>query len=637
MHTSNVYEQLTKNYLAVLKALPHPLALFRAADGRLLTANHQFFSDFGLPVEKDRQEAGTETVGFPAVLDRTAEETDLPYLHVTDQAHIRFKTKNGLGSPLQAEVHPVRYQGEDCWLLTRTAGAEDDKPGMGANNHSQNYRELVENLNDIVYATDTNAVVTYISPNVFQLSGYTPEEVIGKNFTEFVHPEDLPGRIEQFLKILGGSKEVTEYRYFTKAGEMKWARTSARPIRRNGQVFGIQGVLVDITDRKAVEEALKRSEEKYRILVQHAKDAIFVVQDEQIRFMNPVASEILGYTCDRIADRPFIEFVHPDDRELIMDRYRRRMQGGDLSDRVSFRIINKDGESRDVDLNAVLITWEEKPAILNFLRDITLQKMMEAQLRNSQRMEALGTLAGGIAHNFNNLLMGILGNMSLSQKGLDPSSQTFKYLEKINKLVKGGSKLTHQLLEYARGGSCEVGVVDLNQLVKDTSETVVATKKKIRIHHKMSETIPCLTADQGQIEQVLLNLLLNAADAMPNGGDIFVETSCLAAGQAADISELSPRMAYVLLKVTDCGTGMPKAIQDRIFEPFFTTKGLDRGTGLGLSTAYGIVKNHNGKIHVESEINKGSSFFVYLPAAADDASQSAGYNISGEVPDKGPK
>jgi PAS domain S-box-containing protein len=481
--------------------------------------------------------------------------------------------------------------------------------------HTTNpYKQLVENLNDIVYATDTNAVVTYISPNICQLSGYAAEEVIGNNFTDFVHPEDLPGRIEQFLKILGGAKEVTEYRYFTKRGEMKWARTSARPIRRNGQVAGIQGILVDITDRKAVEEALKRSEEKYRILVQHAKDAIFVVQDEHIRFMNPIASEILGYTCDHIADRSFIEFVHPDDRASIMDRYIRRMRGDDLSDRVSFRIINKDGDARDVDLNAVLITWEEKPAILNFLRDITLQKMMEAQLRNSQRMEALGTLAGGIAHNFNNLLMGILGNTSLALKGLDPSSPTCRYLEKINKLVQGGSKLTHQLLEYARGGSCEVGAVDLNQLVKDTSDTLLATKKQIRIHHTLSEDIPCLTADQGQIEQVLLNLLLNAADAMPSGGDLYVETSCLAAGQVEEIAELSPKKAYVLLKVTDCGSGIPKAIQDRIFEPFFTTKGFERGTGLGLSTAYGIIKNHNGKICVESEMNKGSSFFVYLPA-----------------------
>jgi PAS domain S-box-containing protein len=386
-----------------------------------------------------------------------------------------------------------------------------------------------------------------------------------------------------------------------------------------------------------MEEALKRSEEKYRILVQHAKDAILVVQDEQIRFMNPIASEILGYTCERIADRSFIDFVHPDDRELIMDRYRRRMRGDDLSDRVSFRIINKDGEARDVDLNAVLITWEEKPAILNFLRDVTLQKKMEAQLRNSQRMEALGTLSGGIAHNFNNLLMGILGNTSLAQKGLDPSAPTCGYLEKINKLVQGGSKLTHQLLEYARGGSSQVGPVDLNQLVKDTSETLAATKKQIRIHHRLSEKIPFLTADQGQIEQVLLNLLLNAADAMPTGGDLSVETSCLPAGHAGEISGLSPKQAYVLLKVTDCGTGMSKATQDRIFEPFFTTKGLERGTGLGLSTAYGIIKNHNGKILVESELNKGSSFFVYLPAAADEASQCAVYNISREVPDKGPK
>ncbi|BBO69485.1 hypothetical protein DSCA_34150 [Desulfosarcina alkanivorans] len=481
----------------------------------------------------------------------------------------------------------------------------------------KSYRELIENLNDIVYTTDDKAIVTWVSPNISRLSGYTPDEVIGKNFIDFVAPDDLTGRIDQFLKILGGTTQATEYRLVTKTGEIKWARTNGRPIRREGRVVGVQGILVDITDQKKTEEALRQSEEKYRILVQHAKDAIFVIQEERIRFMNPKASEILGYTCEGIADRSFIDFVHPDDRAAIVDRYIRRLRGEPLSDQISFRILNKDGDVRDVDLNAVLISWEKKPAILNFLRDITRHNQMEAQLRYAQKMEALGTLAGGIAHNFNNLLMGIHGNVSLSLMRLDPSASSIKYLENINKLVESGSRLTHQLLDSARGGSCEFGTVDVNQLVREVSETLTATKKHIRLHPRLSEKIPCIQADRGQIEQVLLNLFLNAADAMPDGGNVFIETSALTGAGARGKAALSSHRTYVLLKVSDGGTGIPEKNLDRIFEPFFTTKGLENGTGLGLSTAYGIAKSHYGDIAVESEVDKGSSFFVYLPASED--------------------
>jgi signal transduction histidine kinase len=234
-------------------------------------------------------------------------------------------------------------------------------------------------------------------------------------------------------------------------------------------------------------------------------------------------------------------------------------------------------------------------------------------------MEALGTLAGGIAHNFNNLLMGIHGNASLCLAKLEDPSPLHKHLEKINKLVESGAKLTNQLLHYARGGDFQVGRVNLNTLVKEVTETIAATKKRVRIHLTLSGKIPSIQADKGQIEQVLINLVLNAADAMPEGGDVHIETSCIEGSKIDTITSLSEEQTYVRLTVSDCGHGIPENILDRIFEPFFTTKGLERGTGLGLSTAYGIVRNHNGVIAVESEVDQGARFFVYLPAVAEDA------------------
>ena len=622
IQASHQDKQRAENYLNLLHALPHPLAVFRESDRCIVAANHHFCNAFRLSVGEFQEGVVSGFYDFPSGLNDKGETNDRLHIRMFDDGVIQFNMPDGRRPRVKADVLPCRYGDQNCWLVTTAAATEQNPSGDGALKEQKSYRSLVENLNDIVYTTDENAVVTYVSPNIIQLAGYRPSEVIGRNFVEFVHPEDLRGRIEQFLKILGGENQATEYRLFTKTGEIKWARTSARPIRKNGQVVGVQGILVDITDRKEIEEALKRSEEKYRILVQHSKDAIFVLQDDHIRFMNPSASEILGYTCDCIADKPFIEFVHPDDREVIMDRYFKRLRGEILSDRVFFRILNKDGHVRDVEVNAVLITWEEKPGVLNFLRDITLQNMMEAQLRKSQKMEAIGTLAGGIAHNFNNLLMGIHGNATLSLNGMDPSARTYKYLDKISKLVESGSKLTHQLLDYARGGNCEVGSVDLNHLVREASETLLATKKQIRINQKLSKDIHCIRADKGQLEQVLLNLLLNAADAMPNGGDVSVETSYIKGCQAKAETSLSSNKDYVLLKVSDLGAGIPKDILDRIFEPFFTTKGFENGSGLGLSTAYSIVKNHHGEIYVESEVNKGSSFLVYLPSLPDGSIES---------------
>lgn len=634
MHSLDQCKQPAENYLNLLAALPSPIAVVRAADGCLLGANRHLFDYLGTPEEEIADLAGTGFFDFTSGLHA---ETfcDRLRMQVIDETIVQFKFFSGFRSQIKADVQPVRYNGQDSWLVTAVVEPEKKTAEEKDFNEAESYRELVENLNDIVYTTDQHAVVTYVSPNIFQLSGFKPSEVIGKSFIEFVHPEDLQGRIEQFLKILGGAKQATEYRYITKAGEIKWARTSARPILRDGRVVGVRGVLVDISDRKEIEEALRSSEEKYRILVQNSKDAIFVLQRDHIKFMNPSALEILGCSFEAISDKPFWEFIHPDDQAAIKERHLLRLRGERLSDRISFRILTRGGDVRDVDLNAVLITWEGEPAVLNFLRDVTVQKRMEDQLRNAQKLEALGTLSGGISHNFNNLLMGIHGNATLALRNLAQSTPEYKHLEKIISLVQSGSKLTRQLLEYARGGTCEMSTVDLNQLVRDVSETLMATKKHIQIHYNLSEVIPCIKADHGQIEQVLLNLLLNSADAMADGGEVIIETSCLKGCQAKGKVSLLKDMDYVLVKVSDCGTGIPPKIMDRIFEPFFTTKGLGRGTGLGLSTAFGIVKNHDGDICVESGVNKGSIFFIYLPALSAASTSPAENHQSKEVAGQG--
>ncbi|MBR9979450.1 MAG: PAS domain S-box protein [Desulfatitalea sp.] len=479
------------------------------------------------------------------------------------------------------------------------------------------YQAIVENLNDVVYTTDINAAITYISPNIQRIGGYLPSEVVGRSFADFVHPDDLPGRIDHFQKILTGANEPSEYRMLTKSGTPRWVRTSARTIVTAGKVVGIQGVLVDISDRKATEKALRHSKERYRLLVENARDAIFVIQDKRVVFMNASAIAIVGYSPDdQLADLTFDQFIHPDDRERIVARHLQRLAGAVLNDHASFRIICKDQSVKHVNLNAVLIEWEGKPAVLNFLRDITTEMQQSEKARHSQKLEALGTLAGGIAHNFNNLLMGIQGNASLALIQLDASHPLRTRLEKIMQLVQNGARLTGQLLQYTRGGHHHIKRVDLNQVVSDVSATLAATQKQVCIRLQLAADLPPIEADRQQIEQVLINLLLNAAEAMPDGGDVRIATTCLPDLQAVAPTPLSAKGPCVRLEVADSGPGMSRATLERIFEPFFTTKGLGRGTGLGLSTAFGIIKSHGGHIEVNSAPGHGTCVRFYLPAIA---------------------
>ena len=271
-------------------------------------------------------------------------------------------------------------------------------------------------------------------------------------------------------------------------------------------------------------------------------------------------------------------------------------------------------------------TAELEKANQNLQNEIAIRKYTEdekeklqSQLHVAQKLEALGTLAGGIAHNFNNLLMGIQGNATLIHLGLDDENPITKRAHNIEKLVTSGSKLTSQLLGYARKGQYEMIPINLNYLIKDICETFSNTKKEITIHQKLSENLNKTMADAGQIEQVLFNLFVNAADAMPNSGDLFISTRNCNSDDFKDKPYTpKPELNYILLSVRDTGEGMDKDVMKKVFEPFFSTKEPGKGTGLGLASCYGIIKGHGGFIDVDSEIGNGSTFRIYLPASDKD-------------------
>jgi PAS domain S-box-containing protein len=372
----------------------------------------------------------------------------------------------------------------------------------------------------------------------------------------------------------------------------------------------------EIIVRNRSEQALRESEEKYRMLVDNANDAIFIIQDGKVTFPNPKARQLSRKMAIDIDRTPFFDYIHPDDKEVVLDWYNKRLKNGDAPNTCNFKLVNRDNEELWVELNAALIFWEKKIAALNFLRDITVQKKLERQFQQSQRMESVGTLAGGIAHDFNNLLMGIQANASIMLLETKPKDALFENVKSIERCVKSGAKLTKQLLGFARGGKYVVKRTYINEVLNRSSSIFGRTRKEINIHRRYRNKIWMVNVDVGQIEQVLLNLYVNAWQAMPEGGDLYLETDNVVLDEEYMRSKpYTLRQGnYVKISVSDTGVGMNRKIQQRIFEPFFTTKAIGKGTGLGLASAYGIVKNHGGIINCYSEPGVGSTFNIYLPA-----------------------
>jgi len=372
---------------------------------------------------------------------------------------------------------------------------------------------------------------------------------------------------------------------------------------------------VEINERRQVEAALRESEEKFRLVVEHAKDAIFIVQDKMIKFPNPKTIEMLGYTKEDLLKIPFLLLVHPNDVERVKEREAQSLAGKVFSTTYSFRISAKSNRDLWVDLNSIFILWEGKPATLNFLRDITEKKRLEAQLLEAQKMKAIGTLAGGIAHDFNNILMGILGNVSLVLSDSQEKHPDYKELINVEELVQSGTQLTRQLLEFAKGKKHEVIPTNLNRLVEKSAEMFSRTRKEITLHKKFAGNLHTVEVDQGQIEQVLVNLYVNAWQAMPNGGELYLETDNIFFDKNDAETYQVAAGNYARISITDTGEGMDEATKERIFEPFFSTKKLGMGTGLGLASVYSIVTSHGGSVHVYSEKGKGTTFNIYLPSS----------------------
>jgi two-component system, cell cycle sensor histidine kinase and response regulator CckA len=386
------------------------------------------------------------------------------------------------------------------------------------------------------------------------------------------------------------------------------------------------GLVGQIERRRATEKQLRASEEKYRTILDTIEEAYFEVgRSGTLTFVNDAACRIMGYSSREMSTMHFRHFSSHQPTRKVMRAFRQMVLTGDPIRVITYPVVTKAGDSKVLDLSAALIR-DPAGAITGFrglARDVTAKivaqrekEKLQGQLNHAQRMEAVGTLAGGIAHDFNNLLMGIMGNLSLLATKVDTTGSQADYLRAIEQCVESGSALTRQLLGYARGGKYRVTAVNLNETIRRTADMFGRTKKEIQLQLHCQEGIWMVEADQAQIDQVLVNLYLNAWQAMTTDMTLTLSTAntTLGADFTAPFGVKAGR--YVSFSVQDRGKGIEPQIIKRIFEPFFTTKKMGRGTGLGLASAFGIIKNHSGIIDVQSQLDHGTTFTIYLPAVS---------------------
>jgi two-component system cell cycle sensor histidine kinase/response regulator CckA len=488
----------------------------------------------------------------------------------------------------------------------------------GAHHTGGDWQIVFDSIPDAVFLLDEQNRIRVANRAASRLLGLECEQMAGKHCYEVIHQTAEPPPWCPHSRLCAEGTEAQSDMVEPRLG--KSFIVTSTPLRdAAGSLRGSVYVMRDITGRKLAETAMRESSElKYRTLVETTQEGVWSLDAEgRMTYVNRRFAEMLGYTPEEMLGRPAYDFVPLAHQPEARERIARGMRG--ISEVFEAPLRHKDGRDVWVLLSSTPLRDEAGHITGAFAMatDITERRALEKQNRELQKFEAIGQLAGGIAHDFNNVIGAMLGWAELGLEKTPADSPVRRHFEVIRDQARRGAGLTRQLLAFARRQILEKKLTSLNQCVVDVTTLLEKTiGEHIEIRTQLAADLPSVNADPAQLEQVLLNLCINARDAMPGGGRLVIETSN--AEFDADYSRHYPYVQpgrYVQLAVSDTGTGMDAATRDRIFEPFFTTKEMGRGTGLGLATVYGIVKQHGGFIHVDSEPGQGSAFRVYLPAA----------------------
>ncbi|NWJ47627.1 MAG: PAS domain S-box protein [Chloroflexi bacterium] len=485
------------------------------------------------------------------------------------------------------------------------------------------FRSVVNNIKEVFFQTDAEGLWSFLNPAWTEVTGFTVEESLGQNFLNYVYPDDRQRNLELFTPLIERKKEYCRHtiRYLTKAGTPRWIEVYARlTFDEHDVVLGTSGTLRDVHEQRLAEAALRESEERYRFLAENSTDTISRLSYAGVfEYVSPACQKFIGFATEELRGHTFLDFVHPDDHEQFL-KLLSNWQGQN-NFLVTYRARCKSGHYIWVEASVHLTSNPNTGQVLNVImvtRDITerlkMEEALNAEKLKAQNLESLGVLAGGIAHSFNNALVGVTGYMSLAKLELEETSDAYACLEEAEKSTQRLTELAQRLVPFASGGAPIKQKVKLENIIKNAT-SFMNQNSNLRYHFDLPPDLWLVPAEPAQIREALQNLIKNALEAMPEGGIIEVKAANVTL-EANQVFLLNPGR-YVKVTVQDQGCGIRSEELARIFDPYYTSKFM--GNGLGLTLSYSIIRRHGGQLVVESEWGKGTTIHFYLPALPEEA------------------
>ncbi|MCI0415431.1 PAS domain S-box protein [bacterium] len=542
------------------------------------------------------------------------------------------------GNPFQCEYRMLASDGRVVWLHDEAIVIKDEagnplflqgiisdickrKEMEETLRQNQKWFETLSHLSPVgIFRTDADGNCLYVNERWSEITGRSAEDAAGKGWAEALHPEDRNRVFDEWNAAVKEAKPfASEYRFQKRDGAVNWVIGQSVSVKGDGgDVIGYIGTVTDISERKHREEILRESELRLRTFVGSVDEIVFEF-DEQATYLNiwTVNEDLLARPKNELLGHRVDDFFPPDDSQIFRERLHRVLQTGQ-AETVEYPLEVPAGKRWFLArMSPVPASDGSYKTVCVSTRDVTDLKFLQEQLLQSQKIETVGRLAGGIAHDFNNLLMAISSYCELIGLKYKSDSPLLEHITEIQKAAEHGASLTRQLLAFSRKQVLASKKLDLNHLILKMQSLVSSLiGERIDLEVKLEPELATIMGDSGQLEQVIMNLVVNARDAMPDGGRLMIETGNIQFN--SDSSKQHPGLNpgdYVLLSITDSGTGMDEHTKSQIFEPFFTTKAVGQGTGLGLATVYGIIRQSGGDIAVNSQPGKGSSFLIYLPSA----------------------
>jgi len=557
-----------------------------------------------------------------------------------------FISLAGAARSLDVEYRILRPDGEVRWvrvrgfqvrdaagkLIRHTGIVTDITERKRAEERIAEQAALIDQTHDVIAVRDLQHRIIFWNKGAERLFGWRAEEVVGYRINEMIHP-DSTSLQEAEQTVFREGKWTGEMRKITKSGDRITVQSSWTLLQdAQNRPKSILVIASDITEHKRAEDELRRRDERFRLLIENASDLITILNAEGIiRFQSPSSKRLLGYEPEEVVGRSAFEFIHADDVSRAADALKQALADATAPVSVEYRFRHHNGTWRILQSIGRSISDESPDGFIVInSRDVTENRSLEVQFRQAQKMEAFGQLASGVAHDFNNILAVIQMQAGLLRKEQDPATMQIDFATEIEKAAQRGANLTRQLLMFSRRQTLQSRDLDLNDTITHVAKMLHRILgEDVQMQFKFAAKSLFVHADAGMMDQILLNLTVNARDAMPKGGQLIVETYAFEFDEYAAAQTFQARPgSFVCLSVTDTGCGIPAENLPRIFEPFFTTKEVGKGTGLGLATVFGIVQQHQGWINVDSEVGRGTTFRVYLPRLTKAANKA----VSGPPP-----